>query len=491
MADVSARPRLAGRSPGEVVIDRIWRFFCSVRAAVYEIVVLTLIVLLGTLRGSSVPQMLADNVPFTKPIVTRWYAYDFFHSLPFAFILTLLSVAITICTINRAPGIWRTIAHPTVPTSWGFLRGAETSARLAAPADGPALTDQLTSALRRQRYRVLLAQKGEETHLYADKNRYAKLGTFPFHLALILILVGGIVGARYGFRDQQFIVPEGSTRAVGHGTDLSIKLDRFIDSYYQNGVAQSYQSNLVLLKDGQPVKTGSITVNHPMTYHNVVIYQSSFGDAASFRITDSAGHVLYDDSTPLGLYHAVYNPNAPAGVITLPQGYQISVIAPDDNPGNVPTNDPIQIQSGQMYVEVHKLGDTTPSTTRFPGKIINQGTTANVNGLNVEFLRERRYTLLQVANNPGIPIFILAAFLLVGGLAVTFYFPHRRIRGIIAASDTGAVAQLVPLAKRDWSGQRDFQRLLDELERTLGLSVTRQAGRATGAARLETAEADA
>src|ERR1044071_2193052 len=103
MAQITATTQTAGRSPIEYVVDRIWRFFCSVRAAVYEIAILAVITLLGTLRGSSVPNSIAETLPFTKPVVDRWYAYDFFHSFPFMFMLALVSVAIAICTLNRAP----------------------------------------------------------------------------------------------------------------------------------------------------------------------------------------------------------------------------------------------------------------------------------------------------------------------------------------------------------------------------------------------------
>src|SRR4051812_7327999 len=104
-----------------MVVDRVWRFFCSVRAAVVEIAFLALLVLIGTLRGSSVPRTIADAIPASTPLVDAWYAWDVFRSLPFAAVLTLLSVAIAICTINRAPGIWQAIAHPTVTTTHGFL----------------------------------------------------------------------------------------------------------------------------------------------------------------------------------------------------------------------------------------------------------------------------------------------------------------------------------------------------------------------------------
>src|SRR5215207_4750763 len=85
------QPLAKSRALSEMVVDRIWRFFCSVRAAVAEIAILAVLVLAGTLRGSSVPQAIGDV----------------FRSLPFAGILTILAVAIAVCTINRAPGICR------------------------------------------------------------------------------------------------------------------------------------------------------------------------------------------------------------------------------------------------------------------------------------------------------------------------------------------------------------------------------------------------
>src|SRR3954470_20583316 len=87
------------RALPEIVVDRVWRFFCSVRAAVVEIAILALLVLIGTLRGSSVPNTIATHLPVTSGIVDRWYAWDVFHSIPFMFILGLLTVAITICTL--------------------------------------------------------------------------------------------------------------------------------------------------------------------------------------------------------------------------------------------------------------------------------------------------------------------------------------------------------------------------------------------------------
>ena len=80
------------------------------------------------------------------------------------------------------------------------------------------------------------------------------------------------------------------------------------------------------------------------------------------------------------------------------------------------------------------------------------------------------YQVLQVARNPGIPVFIAASVLLVGGLAVTFYFPHHRVRGIVSATPEGSVAHLAPIARRDWSAKRVFEQLAGNVGERIGVA---------------------
>ncbi|MDP9365774.1 MAG: cytochrome c biogenesis protein ResB, partial [Chloroflexota bacterium] len=447
----TVRTRVARRSIPDLVVDRIWRFFCSVRAAIWEIAILALLVLIGTLRGSSVPRYIADALPVTEPIVDRWYAWDVFRSLPFMAMLTLLSVAIAIGgIINRAPGIWAAIARPTVTTTHGFLRNAERSATLQTASPPTELAKGLSGAIRASGYRVLSEERGGEVHLYGDRFRFARLATFPFHVALILVLVGGIVGARWGFRETEFIVTEGTAREVGHGTDLTVRVDEFTESYRENGQPAEYRSDLTLLKDGEAVESGSITVNNPLTHGQTVFYQSGFGQAVVLRVADAEGRVLYDGALPLE-FVSTLNADAPAATIDLPPaGMRLTVIAPDGNPLNAPEQDMLRLNSGELYFLARPLGPDS-SLTMPTGVKGWQGRQSSVAGLTVDFVREKRFTVLQVARNPGIPIFLVAAVMMVGGLAVTFYFPHRRVRGIVAATPGGGSrATLAPMARRDW-----------------------------------------
>jgi len=471
-----------------MVVDRIWRFFCSVRAAIAEITILAILVLVGTLRGSSVPQAIADIFPVTTPIINRWYAWDVFRSLPFAAILTLLAVAIAVCTINRAPGIWQAIAHPSVTTTHGFLRNAEISVLFVASMPADALAKQLESAMRGNRYRTLSEERNGEIHLYADRSRFSRLATFPFHLALIMILAGGIVGAAWGFRENEFYIPEGSVRELGHGTGLDVRLDDFSEVYREDGTALAYRSDVTLMRNGEPIQSGSMTVNNPLTVGDIVFYQSGFGQAVALRVEDSAGQVLFDDALPLGPFQSKLNPDAPAARMDfLPAGVALSVIAPDENPANAPELDTLQLRPGEMFFMIRPLGADSPIAQPI-GATVSQGDSVQLGDLSLTFVRERRFSVLQVARNPGIPFFFAASVLLVGGLAITFYFPHRRVRGIVSTTPDGSVARLAPIARRDWSAKRVCAQLASDVGRRIGidreLHVNEPASSTTGSGQL-------
>ncbi|MEJ7900509.1 MAG: cytochrome c biogenesis protein ResB, partial [Thermomicrobiales bacterium] len=350
MANATAQLN-SSRPPMEVAIDRVWRFFCSVRAAIAEIAFLAVLVLIGTLRGSSVPESLANAVPFLRPLVDRWYAWDVFRSPVFATILALLAIAIAVCTINRVPGIWQTINHPRVRTSHGYLRGADTAATFSTAASVDDLASTYEETLRKKRFRVLTERFGEETHIYADKNRYGKMGTFPFHLALILLLVGGIVGAYYGFRETEFIIPIGETKAVGHGTDLSVELVRFQDSYTPLGTADEFESEIIIYNGDEPVRRETISPNNPASYRTATFYQTSLGYGANMRVMDDSGFELFNGTVDVGVFTFAGNPDAPAGFVELPgAGLTMTVVAPDIAPSNEPELDTLGLKNGQMYV---------------------------------------------------------------------------------------------------------------------------------------------
>lgn len=463
MAETAINPQQSHRrSALERGVDKVWRFFTSVRNAIYEIAFLTLLVLIGTLRASDAPQWMADHLPFLQPLVDRWYAWDVFRSPIFAITLAVIAIAIIICTLNRIPQIWAAFAHPKITTSTGFINGADTAATYALETPVDESLGHITGVLEKSRYRVLTEKKGDATHIYADKNRFSGFGTFPFHIGLILLLVGGIVASSLGFRDDEFVVSEGNRQNVGHGTGLSIELTRMEDIWSPAGTPIHYASHITIYENGNPVKSGVVQVNHPVSYGPATVYQGSYGWSAVFTVRDASGNIVFSGPAELGLYTARDNPDAPAGFIDIPaEGVRLSVIAPDTNPPNQPELDALNLTAGEMWVGL--AGDTE-------GTVVTLGQPARVGDYMVTFEREGKYSILQVGYNPGIPIFIIAAFFLVGGLMVTFYFPHRRIRGILRKTENGSELSMAPLAKRDYAGKRDFYSVLSKMNEALGSS---------------------
>jgi cytochrome c biogenesis protein ResB len=122
-----------------------------------------------------------------------------------------------------------------------------------------------------------------------------------------------------------------------------------------------------------------------------------------------------------------------------------------------------------MFFMIRPLGPDSPLELPV-GATIGQGESIQLGELSLEFVRERRFSVFQVARNPGIPIFVAASVLLVGGLAVTFYFPHRRVRGIVRPAGDGSTATLAPIARRDWSAKRVFEELAASIGTRTGLA---------------------
>ena len=245
-------------------------------------------------------------------------------------------------------------------------------------------------------------------------------------------------------------------------------MERFVDSYSEIGAPTSYRSDLVLYDGEREVKRQSITVNHPMTYRNATFYQASFGPAATMRVTDVSGNILFDDTLSF-TYISRTNSSSPASLLELPaQGLKFELIFPNVKLQATPDVGNVRLAPGQMWVQAR---DWRTNQAIGEGVVLWQGEFARLAGLNVQFVRERRFTVLQVAYNPGIPILFAASILVVIGLVVTFGWPHRRVRAIVTPAAAGAEVLLAPMAKRDWSGKRDFVTTLAAIEGRFGAAA--------------------
>ena len=472
-----ARPK--GKSSNAPVLaakgvwDWLWHFFSNVKVALILILVLTGLTLVGTLLVQVPGDVASDPAQHAQwlgsirgkfgvwtTFLDKLQLFNVFHSIWFKGSLYLLVINIAVCSLNRWKGIWTPISKPRLkfPDSY-YTRGVNTATIRIDAKNVQSAADVFRKTSKKHGFRILEQAEGDsKVFFYADRNRFGQLGTYLFHLSIILLLIGVGVGGALGFRNNSFMVPEGSVRDVGYGTNLSVKLLTFTDEYYVEGPPKDFRSEVVVYAKGVEVKRGTIRVNQPLNVKGVRFHQSFFGTAASMQVQHTKGQVLFNDGLPMGWGIGTAPYERPMGMFSLPQqGETVYVIGP----AKTREADPM-IGSGQMRLEVYGPDQSRPLAS----SNVTQGQAITLNGLTFTFQREEAFTGLQVVKDPGGNIVWLASTLLVLGLIGVFYFPHRRVWAFCKTTATGTCEVAVrAVSRRDVTFNNEFKDFTKEVER--------------------------
>lgn len=141
--------------------------------------------------------------------------------------------------------------------------------------------------------KLLLSRSG---HILEQMRQW---GLLILHCGIILILVGGIINASAG-RSETVSIAEGQKAVIADdqaGAKISLLLNTFEIERYENGVPSQYYSKVVLLKQGTAQTEAVISVNHPLRYEGVKVYQQSYGNQVDAVVTangQSREHKAYE-----------------------------------------------------------------------------------------------------------------------------------------------------------------------------------------------------
>jgi cytochrome c biogenesis protein len=448
------------------VTDRIWHFFISMRTGLWLILTLGLLSLVGAVVLQAPEGMTADPAAYTSwvasihskyggwtPVFDKLGFFSVFTSIWFKGITVLLTTSILACSINRAPRLWKLAFHPHTRMGETFFAHAPLRATVLASAGPDTAIEDVRTVLKSHRFRTVTDPGDDEVNLYADRFRWGPFGTVIAHVSFVIILVGFFLSATTGFKNSNFIAPVGSTVAVGNGTGLSVKAMSFNDAYYENGSPKDYVSDLIVYKNGVQVGRQMVRVNQPLRQDGVTFYQSFFGEAASMQVKDSAGKPIYGDAVPL-----VYTSNDGAhsiGQFRIPaKGLMVEVaVAASGKP------DP-KIKAGQAEVTVFQNGATTSDASQ----VVDQGKPATIAGASYTFQRTVAYTGLTVARDPGANFVWVGSVLLVCGLFLVFFFPHRRIWLRVRKTSSGSEILCASTMKRDAAFTPQFNQLVTDIQ---------------------------
>ena len=380
----------------------------------------------------------------------------------FVFLLTLLVVSIVVCTLNRLPDLWRSSRNVRVVQAAPFF-DLRLDHRAAYADAGGAGVDALRDVLRGSRYKVReeagvekdsAGESAEVRHVYGDKNQYLKLATLFTHLGLILFLAGAAVTTALGYETVVFL-GEGQTapvRAVGTPDNLLVKNIHFEAPTRPDGSFADFRTDLAVYQNGQLVARKIIRVNDPLEVNGYVFHQNTFGPAENLSIWDSSGQLVWDG--PVLLEGSLAG--RPQGFLTIP-GSQLGLLVVLDRATDGTallalsgiTAQPLPNGGNLCFLQVVGLGATT-----------EPGTTC---GYTIGWASAGAFTGMVIKRDPGQGLIWIAYLSLITGLALTFYFPRRRVW---ARLDGDRLA-LAMAADRYVDVEHEFGRLTDELSARL------------------------
>ena len=150
-------------------------------------------------------------------------------------------------------------------------------------------TDQPSASL--EKLGQLLQGKGwqirrQGDRLAARKGLLGKVGPLLVHAGMVVLMLGGAWGAVAGQRAEQYLAPGRSLELMDSrgSSKLTLALDNFSIQRDPAGRPEQFTSQLRILEGdgsgGSLLKQAQISVNHPLRFQGVTLYQADWALAA-------------------------------------------------------------------------------------------------------------------------------------------------------------------------------------------------------------------
>ncbi|MDO9531746.1 MAG: cytochrome c biogenesis protein ResB [Deltaproteobacteria bacterium] len=431
----------------------LWGTLTSIRLTVFLLLILAAVAVIGTVVPQNQPQnhyvsrfgevwgQLLWLGGFTQVYFSPWFLGP----------ISLLAANILACVVHGLPqAINRAGQRLTVETALTLPeRGQITWPAGVDPQ--PLIEATLSRELGHCRQETLPDQK-----VYLrEKGRFRPVGPYLIHIALLMILAGGLIGKLWGV-DGQLAIDQGEVAGafqvgprVEKPLNFQVRLDKFQVSYYEpGGSPKEFRSDLTFMQDGREVSRATCRVNEPVTFGGLTFYQSSYGSQATgpIRLKVQLGDLSESIEAPL---------RQPAD---LPGGR--GKIIPMKVDGNFQGYGPavlLAFSPGSGHPQVFWTLKDRPGLGQQPGPY----------RFTVESIPFGYYSVFQVKHDPGVA-WVYAGFLLfLPGLYLAFFRPAERWALVLAKTSKGKwqgrLLGASPRNREEFAARQE--RLLMELKR--------------------------
>jgi len=458
---------------------KTWQTLSSIKTGVVLIILVVIFSAAGTVilqRPMTDPE---DMQRAYSPAMLRFLdatgLTDVFHTRWFVALMILVSLSIIAASVERFPNAWRFFARPYKSPDDGFRRVLPTQAQIAI-ADEEQGLGAAERALRHMGFKAERIVRTDSFSLFSERSRISEMAVYIVHASLLLIFLGGIVDALYGWRGFVTLTPGSSSNQVevmkgaARTLPFSIRCDGTGEETYTDGTPKRWWSKLAVVQGGREISRKEIAVNDPLVYHGVRFYQATYGR------TGKLDHLVLDatptkGSTPQEISLAMKQTVA----LDADTDVQLVEFIPD-----------YVFQDGQVYARSNDVVNPAVHmivTSKSKNASINvwlpaiPGIAENANSpysFDPKDLKTGFYTGLQVSHEPGQWAVWSGVVLMAIGLTFVFYVIHVRF-WIVPARD--ASGHLILWVGGTANRNRDafeirFKKLVEQIQNGLKPETT-------------------
>ena len=445
-------------SKHQSVTDQLWDFFCSLKLAIFTLILLAATSIIGTvIEQNLAPQEYMQKYGMsesTYKVLDSLQFFNMYHSYWFLTLLGIFAVNLICCSIKRLPRIIKTVREPILVADDGLFRTFSNKEEIVAKGTVESVRDKAIALLGKKFAKPVVTEQDGKVYLFAQKGAFSRFGVYVTHTSILIIFLGAMIGNVWGFKAYVNIVEGKSVNQVwGRGGEQAIPLgfevrcDNFEVTFYEGGGRpKEFSSDLVVLENGQEVLKKTIEVNDPLTYKGLTFYQSSYGPA---------GDPIYHFSVKNRETGETVNVSGQQGKhLPLPGGASLIAMGYAENYQTFGPAAQVSIDSGN-----HEHGTPFIVFKNFPQFDEKRGGNYVISLLDAQ---QSFYTGLQVAKDPGVWVVWLGCLFLVLGSCGAFFLSHKRIWVSIQQLDKGIGVKFGGAAHRN---QPAFALFFDELKK--------------------------
>jgi cytochrome c biogenesis protein len=284
----------ARASAGARLVDSFWRFFCSLRLTVVDLILLAA----GCVVGMFYDQTLTLEEHRAQWAEAAWKLWlferlelnDVFHSWWFGLLIMILALNLTACSFERLPKIWIDLKNPRRHLSDKQMRGIKHRYKTTIDAADMSRALGVMGSLF-PKDTTFHDEKDGSHYAFKEKHTYARTGVYIVHIALLVIMFSAMAPTVFNISvdGMMMIVEDTSGRMVrlkgpggltyNHDIGFEVKCLDFRLKTFIDGAPMDFESDLEIHDPNSainPVVSKTIQVNDPLEYKGYTFYQASY-----------------------------------------------------------------------------------------------------------------------------------------------------------------------------------------------------------------------